>query len=90
MVPRPVPTPIYHFTSIDHLPSIIERGLRCDNDTATAGLLSVEVGNRGIKERRRRREVLVPPGGAVASYVPFYFAPRSPMLARYSTVRVFR
>lgn len=78
-MPRPVPTPLYHFTSIHHLASIIERGLLCDNG-AVDGLLAVEVGNRGIKERRRRRAVPVGPGGAVADYVPFYFAPRSPML----------
>jgi len=40
----------------------------------------VEVGNRDIKDRRRNREVLISPGGAVSDYVPFYFAARSPML----------
>ncbi|MGH7750135.1 MAG: type II toxin-antitoxin system toxin DNA ADP-ribosyl transferase DarT, partial [Candidatus Dormibacteria bacterium] len=74
-----MPTPLYHFTSIHHLASIIERGLLCDNGAA-ACLLAVEVGNRNIKERRRRRAVPVSPRGAVADYVPFYFAPRSPML----------
>lgn len=44
------------------------------------GLLQTEIGNRGIKERRVRRPVPIPPGGVVADYVPFYFAPRSPML----------
>ncbi|MCA1704198.1 MAG: DUF4433 domain-containing protein [Actinobacteria bacterium] len=78
-MPRPVPTPLYHFTSIHHLASIIERGLLCDNGAA-ADLLTVEVGNRGIKERRQRRTVPVGPRGVVADYVPFYFAPRSPML----------
>ncbi len=78
-VPRPVPTPLYHFTSIHHLASIIEHGLLCDN-SAAVGLLAVEVGNRGIKERRRRQAVPVGPGGVVADYVPFYFAPRSPLL----------
>ncbi len=76
---RPVPTPLAHFTPIHHLASIIERGLLCDTDTAH-GLLTVEVGNRGIKERRRRRAVPVGPRGVVADYVPFYFAPRSPIL----------
>lgn len=78
-MPRPVPTPLYHFTSVHHLASIIECGLHCDNSTA-AGLLAVEVGNRGIKERRRRRAVPVAPRGVVADYVPFYFVPRSPIL----------
>jgi hypothetical protein len=78
-VPRPMPTPLYHFTSIHHLASIIDRGLLCDNGAVT-DLLAVEVGNRGIKERRRHRAVPVGPRGVVADYVPFYFAPRSPML----------
>ncbi|MEO7196441.1 MAG: DUF4433 domain-containing protein [Pseudonocardiaceae bacterium] len=78
-MPRPVPTWLYHFTPIHHLASIIERGLLCDTGAA-ADPLAVEVGNRGIKERRRRRAVPVDPRGVVADYVPFYFAPRSPML----------
>lgn len=78
-MPRPVPTLLYHFTPIHHLASIIERGLLCDT-SAAAGPLAVEVGNRGIKEQRRRRAVPVGPRGVVADYVPFYFAPRSPML----------
>ncbi len=48
-MPRPVPTPLYHFTSIHHLDSIVERGLHCDNG-AVAGLLAVEVGNRGVSK----------------------------------------
>lgn len=36
----------------------------------------------GIKEARRRRIVPIGPGGVVADYAPFYYAPRSPMLRR--------
>ena len=44
------------------------------------GLLEAEVGHRGVKERRRTRAVDVGPGGVTADYVPFYYAPRSPMM----------
>lgn len=40
-----------------------------------------------MKGARRRRAVPVPPGGVVADYVPFYFAPRSPMLYRIACDR---
>lgn len=74
-------TGIYHFTHIENLPSILRMGeLRCDNAVRDAGCLTVEVGNRDIKDRRRTRAVPCGPGGVVADYVPFYFAPRSPML----------
>lgn len=43
-------------------------------------MLAVEAGNVGIKANRAKRAVPVPPGGVVADYVPFYFAPRSPMM----------
>ena len=77
---RPVPTPVFHFTHVDHLRDVVTHGLLSDTTARRRGLVSSEVGNREIKERRRRRIVPVPPGGVVADYVPFYFAPRSPMM----------
>lgn len=68
-----------HFTHIDHLPSIIFGGLVADT-VAQDGLLTMEAGEPSIKERRRRRQVPIPPGGVVGDYAPFYFAPRSPMM----------
>jgi hypothetical protein len=44
------------------------------------GTLQVEIGDRGIKAWRRTKPIKVGPGGVAADYVPFYFAPRSPML----------
>lgn len=75
-----MPTRVVHFTHLDHLPGIVAHGLLSDTAAQVRGLLTTEVGNREIKERRQRRGVPVPPGGVVADYVPFYFAPRSPMM----------
>ena len=79
-MPRPVPTPVLHFTHIDHLRDIATHGLLSDTAAQSRHLLTQEVGNREIKERRRTTVVPVPPGGVVADFVPFYFAPRSPMM----------
>ncbi len=79
-MPRPVPTRVVHFTHLRHLPGVVAHGLLSDTVAQERGLVTTEVGNRDIKERRRRRVVPVPPGGVVADYVPFYFAPRSPMM----------
>lgn len=78
-MPRPRPTSIYHFTRVEHLASIVARGLVADS-IAQEGLMTVEIGNRGIKANRRARGVPCHPNGVVADYVPFYFAPRSPMM----------
>ncbi|MEX0666087.1 MAG: DUF4433 domain-containing protein [Acidimicrobiia bacterium] len=69
-----------HFTHIKHLPTIVTNGLLADNPAAAAGLLAKEIGNRSIKDQRRLRPVPIGPGGVVADYAPFYYAPRSPML----------
>ncbi|SEG55020.1 protein of unknown function [Thermomonospora echinospora] len=68
---------LMHFTHMDNLPGIAHAGLLADNQRQRDVR---ECGQPSIKERRRRRGVPVPPGGVVADYAPFYFAPRSPML----------
>jgi hypothetical protein len=68
---------IYHFTDVGNLPGIIAtRELRCHRAAPTA----VEVGSASIKASRSEIEVPCGPGGMVCDYVPFYYAPRSPML----------
>lgn len=79
-MPRPTPTRVYHFTRVEHLTTIVQSSLLCDSQAQAAGVLTIEVGNTGIKIRRANREVPVRPGGVVADYVPFYFATRSPMM----------
>lgn len=87
-MPRSVPTWVTHFTHVDHLSSIVELGLVCDRSAKAAGALQFEVGNTGIKGQRSRRVVPVAPDGVVDDYVPFYFAPRSPMMSAISHGRV--
>jgi hypothetical protein len=79
-VVRPVPTPILHFTHVDNLASIAEGGLMSDAACQREARTATEIGSLDIKARRRRQQVPIPPGGLVADYVPFYFAPRSPMM----------
>ena len=71
---------VAHFTNVGHLATIIEHGLLCDDRAKASGRLLTDVGDHDVKTRRAARVVPVPPGGPVSSYVPFYFAPRSPML----------
>ncbi|WP_433390433.1 type II toxin-antitoxin system toxin DNA ADP-ribosyl transferase DarT [Micromonospora sp. KLBMP9576] len=70
-----------HFTHIDNLPAILTAG-RLTADNLVRGRLVTDVGSAAIKASRRTRRVTCPPGGVVADYVPFYFAPRSPMMYR--------
>lgn len=69
--------PIFHFTDIDNLAGILRAGaLQCHRDAPTR----IDVGNPGIKANRQQRRVSCGRGGMVCDYVPFYFAPRSPMM----------
>jgi hypothetical protein len=70
---------IYHFTDVDNLEHILEAGkLRCHAMADCA----IDVADSTIKSRRMTKRVPCGPGGMVGDYVPFYFAPRSPMLFR--------
>jgi len=78
---------VYHFTHWSHLPDIVQRGLLSDSTVRASSAFAYEAGDRTIKERRRQRVVPCEPGGVVADYVPFYLAPRSPMLYRIANPR---
>lgn len=80
MMAQPLPINVFHMTRIERLPSIVQHGLLPDNEVRSRGLAGVEIGYRHIKDRRAGRAVPCGPGGTLADYVPFYFAPRSPML----------
>jgi hypothetical protein len=71
--------PIYHFSHGRNLEAIIAASkLRASATAAT----TVDVADARIKRSRENRHVRCGPGGTVGEYVPFYFAPRSPMLFR--------
>lgn len=74
-------TKLYHITHIRNLETIIDRsGILCDAGMSSEGLVHVGIAHKHIKERRARKRVPLSPGGTLADYVPFYFAPSSPML----------
>ena len=72
---------IYHITHISNLASILKAdGLWCDSRRIEQGFSIVGIAHQNIKDRRAKRKVPLSVGGVLADYVPFYFAPRSPML----------
>jgi len=74
-------TAIYHITHIRNLPNILrDGGLWCDRVVMQRNLAHVGIAHQHIKDRRAQKQVPCAPGGMVADYVPFYLAPRSPML----------
>jgi hypothetical protein len=74
-------TPIYHITHISNLAGILAaEGLWCDSKRVEQGFPIVGIAHKNIKDRRAKRNVPLAAGGTLADYVPFYFAPRSPML----------
>lgn len=66
-------------THVGNLASIIKEGrLYCDARAPRCNPHSIAYGH--LKAMRAVKTVPVPPGGYVTDYVPFYFAPKSPML----------
>ncbi|MBF0284635.1 MAG: DUF4433 domain-containing protein [Magnetococcales bacterium] len=72
---------LFHITHARNLTGMIQSGrLWSDQQRIDQGFAHVNIGYSDIKERRRSRHVPLPDGGFVGQYVPFYFAPRSPIL----------
>jgi hypothetical protein len=73
---------LFHITAIANLPAICQGGaLVSKNRGATAGVAYQNIAHAGAQSARAVRRVPNPPGGLVHDFVPFYFAPRSPMLS---------
>jgi hypothetical protein len=81
MTTRPLPTRIFHITAIDNLTGILAAdAILSKNSGASEGIGYQNIAHRGAQGARASKAVPEPPGGVVHDYVPFYFAPRSPML----------
>jgi hypothetical protein len=82
-MPEPLrPCLLYHFVHLDTLPAILAAGeLRSTNELERLGQRP-ETSVASASLQRRRSRTRVPLGGTLHDYVPFYFAPRSPMLYR--------
>lgn len=77
--------PIYHMTHINNLPNILAQGcIYCDRDAQR--YLRRQTAYSHLKARRAG--TYVSQGGTLDQYVPFYFAPRSPMLYAIHTGHV--
>lgn len=75
---------IWRIVHRDNLPWILDNGLHCGN-SGTQAPNWVSIGNAELIDKRARHPVLVPPGGHLNDYVPFYFTPFSPMLRNITT-----
>ena len=88
-MPAPKPTRLFHITAIANLPAILASGaLLSKNGGAAAGINYQNIAHSGAQGARAIRAVPEPLGGVVHDYVPFYFAPRSPMLYAINGGRV--
>ena len=77
----PNPVRLFHITAIANLPAICATGaLLAKNAGAAAGIGYQNIAHAGAQSARAGKRVPSPPGGQIHDYVPFYFAPRSPML----------
>jgi len=72
---------IYHITHIQNLTSIIDAGGIMSHNRLREGKTNyTNIAYERIQDRRANKLVPCGAGGSLHDYVPFYFAPRSPML----------
>lgn len=71
---------IIHMTHIDNLPGITAGGLVATSALQAHGAEYASIAYNSIQQQRAAKAVSCGPGGSLHDYVPFYFAPRSPML----------
>jgi hypothetical protein len=84
-----LPVRLFHITAIANLPNIFANGtLLSKNCVAANRIAYANIAHQGAQGARSAKAVPNPPGGNIHDYVPFYFAPRSPMLYAINAGRV--
>jgi hypothetical protein len=74
-------TYIYHITPLDNLAKILDCGaLRSYNTLDRTNVQFTNMSYNTVQDRRAKIHIPCGSGGTLHNYVPFYFAPRSPML----------
>lgn len=87
MIPNPVR--LFHITAIQNLAGICAAGELVSKNLGSAqGVTYQNIAHSGAQGARANKQVAVPPHGGIHDYVPFYFAPRSPMLSAIHAGRV--
>lgn len=72
---------IFHITAIPNLVGLAQqKHLLAKNVMAHQGLGYANIAYQSVQGRRANKVVTAGAGGVLHDYVPFYFAPRSPML----------
>lgn len=72
---------LYHLTHINNLQSILQQGNLWSHALVRKNAISYkDVANQDVQTRRERTKIPIGVVGSLHEYVPFYFAPRSPML----------
>ena len=72
---------ICHITHINNLPSIMaEGGIHACSTMQQQSIAYENIAQQTVQDRRATIRMKLSPGGMLHDYVPFYFAPRSPML----------
>lgn len=85
-ISTPNPTHIFHITHIKNLITIINSGgLNAWSTMNLNNMHYTNIAHQTIQDQRATTHVVIPPYGTLHDYVPFYFAPLSPML--YSIYR---
>jgi ssDNA thymidine ADP-ribosyltransferase, DarT len=76
-----IPTDIFHITCVSNLTSILSKGgLYAKNQHQQKDINYIDIAYQSIQDRRANTQVPCGARGNLHDYVPFYFAPRSPML----------